>query len=502
MVRGYNRFLFQIDAEQGIPKQVQIREFFVKSILNRSMMPKDALPSTRFLADQLGVSRNTVILAYQALTDGGYVESVDRSGFIVSPEAPVSRISGIDPQGGEPQEGGEVYQDGVDWPSKFVHPREVLNIISKPLNWREYDYPFNYGQADSSLFSHSEWRDCARQALGIRDFSVTAGDFGFNDDPLLVDYICTRSLPRRGIQVKPSQILVTMGAQNALFLLTQLLVSRDCRVVIEDPFYPDLKALLKRHTGNIVTLPVDQDGIMIDDAVIAGADMVIVTPSHQCPTTATMSLERRRRLLELAERHDVLVVEDDYEFEMNFLASPSPALKSMDNSGHVIYVGSFSKSLFPGLRLGYLVASEPLIEEARSLRHLMLRHPPGQTQRTAAYFMALGHYDAQIKRLRRHFSIRRQILQDALDGSSLLQETGSHFGGTSFWIRGPDWLDSRMLAEQAAQNSILIEAGDTFFHAHPPPKNYFRLAYSSIGEERIAAGFEKLVDCVQSLKPS
>ena len=497
MTRVYSTFLFQIDETQGTSKQVQIREFFVKAILNRSIMPGDALPSTRALSEQLNVSRNTVIHAYQALTDSGYIEAVDRSRFVVSNEAPVTRIT----EGTGPDEAARRSGDDVDWRDKFVSPMRELNIIRKPLNWREYQYPFTYGQADSALFSHSEWRDCARQALGIRDFGITAGDFGLHDDPLLVDYICSHSLPRRGIQVKPSQILVTMGAQNALFLVTQLLVNQRRKIVIEDPFYPDLRELLYRHTPHITTLPVDNDGIVLDEEVIAQSDMVIVTPSHQCPTTATLSRERRRQLLKLAKEHDVLVVEDDYEFEMNFLESPSPALKSMDESGHVIYVGSFSKSLFPGLRLGYLVASEKLIEEARSLRHLMLRHPPGQTQRTAAYFMALGHYDAQIKRLRRHFSTRRQILQDALKDVTVLSETGAHFGGTSFWIKGPDWLDSRVLAEKAAEDGVLIEAGQSFFQAAYPPQNYFRLAYSSISEDRIPQGFDKLVQSVEAMRP-
>jgi len=493
MARGYSTTLFQIDRSSGIPKQTQIREYFVRAILNRSMAAGEALPSTRQLSEQLGVSRNTVILAYQALTDGGYINPVSRSGFVVSPDAPVSVAM---ESGALPRE-----EDSVNWRQKLIHEPAALNIIRKPLNWREYRYPFNYGQLDPDLFSHSEWRDCARQALGIRDFSITAGDFGHNDDPLLVDYICSYSLPRRGIRVPSSQILVTLGAQNALFLLAQLLVNRDRHVVIEDPFYPDMRELLKRRTANITTLPVDDDGVIIDEDVIARSDIVIVTPSHQCPTTATLSLERRQHLLELAVAHDVLIIEDDYEFEMNFLETPSPALKSLDESGHVIYVGSFSKSLFPGLRLGYLVASEELIEEARSLRHLMLRHPPGQTQRTAAYFMALGHYDSQIQRLRRHFNERRQILKEALSRESLLEETGSHFGGTSFWIRGPEWLDSNVLAQHAAEKGVLIEPGHSFFNAAQPPQNYFRLAYSSINQENINAGFDTLIETVHSLAP-
>ena len=488
---------FSIDATSGASKQHQIKEYFVRDILNGTMKPGTALPSTRQLAKYLGVSRNTIILAYQGLTDNGYVEPVDRSGFIVSPDAPVSRISASPISGPD----SPMPADKVDWQARFIAPTGTLNIIHKPLDWRESRYPFSYGQIDSSLFSHSEWRDCARQALGARDFGATAGDFGFHDDPLLVDYIISHSLARRGISISPDQILVTLGAQNALFLLVQLLVNKDCKIVTEDPFYPDLRELLKRHTPNLYHLPVDDDGIVIDEAAIAAADIIIVTPSHQSPTTVTLSLERRKLLLELAQQHDVLIIEDDYEFEMNFLEPPSPALKSMDTSSHVIYVGSFSKSLFPGLRLGYLVGSQQLIDEARKLRHLMLRHPPGQTQRTAAYFMALGHYDAQIRRLRRHFSERRRILQELLTGEALLNETGAHFGGTSFWIKGPEWLDSTKLAEDAAGNGVLIEPGQAFFAQTPPPSNFFRLGYSSIIQENIQPGFEILLECMNKLKP-
>ncbi|MEK9935923.1 MAG: PLP-dependent aminotransferase family protein [Rhodobiaceae bacterium] len=494
-IRMLDHLIINLDTTAETSLQSQIQQSVVEAILARAILPGDKLPSSRALAGQLGVSRNTVVLAYQALIDTGYVQPRERSGYVVSSDAPVSHLAAV-PGVATAEDDGE----GVDWRDKIVGACSDIRPVRKPLNWREYPFPFVYGQVDDELFSLTAWRDCARQALGMRNFGRMVGDFGLSDDPMLLNYICSRSLPRRGITARPEQILVTLGAQNALYLVAQLLVSGERRVVIEDPAYPDLRDILQQRTQRITALPVNTGGLVIDEPTLAGSDVVFITPSHQCPTTHTMPADRRRELLELAGRHDFLIVEDDYEFEMNFLESATPALKSQDRDGRVIYVGSLSKSVFPGLRLGYLVAPEPLIEEARALRHLILRHPPGHAQRTLAYFMALGHYDAQIRRLRRHLAGRRRALQRALESHRLFTQSASHFGGTSFWVRGPDWLDSRQLAEQAAADGVLIEPGDVFFAPGSPPLNYFRLAYSSIPEARIAEGVSRLASAIETVR--
>ena len=492
-----DHLIITVDPKAETSLQAQIRESVVEAILARAILPGDKLPSSRMLATQLGVSRNTVVLAYQALIDTGFVQPRERSGYIVSIDAPVSRL--VSPASTSSDVPGDMA--GIDWDRKLVQSCTDIRPVRKPLNWREYPFPFVYGQVDNELFSMTDWRDCARQALGMRNFGRMVGDFGLDDDPMLVNYICSRSLPRRGIAARPEQILVTLGAQNALYLIAQLLVSADRHVVIEDPAYPDLRDILKQRTENISCLPVDKGGLVLDADVLGKSDAVFITPSHQCPTTHTMPADRRRALLDLARQHDFIIIEDDYEFEMNFLEPATPALKSQDHDGRVIYVGSLSKSVFPGLRLGYLVAPEQLIEQARALRHLILRHPPGHAQRTLAYFMALGHYDAQIRRLRRHLGGRRQVLQAALDQHQLFSHTASHFGGTSFWMKGPDWLDSRALADRAAEMGVLIEPGEVFFQPGAAQHNYFRLAYSSIGESQIAEGIGRLAAAVETLRP-
>ena len=215
-----------------------------------------------------------------------------------------------------------------------------------------------------------------------------------------------------------------------------------------------------------------------------------MTPSHHAPTAVTMPIGRRARLLSAANEQDFVIVEDDYEFEMSFLTPPSPALKSLDRAGRVIYIGSFSKALFPGLRLGYLVGPKPFIREARQLRSLMLRHPPGHQQRTVAYFLALGHYDGLIRDMRKAFAERRDVMTAALENEGLEISGASSFGGTNLWIKGPDGLDSFTLARDLRDDGVLIEPGAPFFENDRDPIPFFRMAYSSIQADRIEEGRE------------
>jgi GntR family transcriptional regulator/MocR family aminotransferase len=299
----------------------------------------------------------------------------------------------------------------------------------------------------------------------------------------------------------PKNVLVTLGAQNALYLIAELLIDQSTRVVLEEPCYPDLLDIVQKNTDKIARIEVDEGGLILDEDVLSRCDVLFITPSHQCPTTATMPTARRKALLALAQKHDFLVVEDDYEFEMNFLAATSPALKSLDQEGRVLYVGSFSKSMFPGLRLGYMAATSKFIERARELRHLMFRHPPGHSQRTAAYFMALGYYNSQILRLKRVLARRRAVMQNALDECGLSNSSAARFGGTSFWIEGPEWLDAGILAEKLREQSVLIEPGAPFYANRNKKSNHFRAAYSSIIKKHIPQGVRLIRDAIDQLAP-
>ena len=467
--------------------QTRVQQMIASGILSGRFEQGEKLPSTRKLAEYLGVSRITVSLAFTELQSNDYLISKDRSGFYVSKNAPpppsFSDKIGV--------------RDTVDW-SKMIGQRfSIENWPAKPQNWSSFPFPFIYGQTDPSLFDHSNWRQCALMALGAKDFSSLTSDYYDQDDIELIEFILRHSLPRRGITASTDQVLVTMGAQNALWLATQVLLNQRRTAAIENPSYPPLRDILDQSRCHVKAVNLDHYGL-IPDQIPKEASVIFTTPSHQCPTTITMPLNRRQQLLETASKLDALVVEDDYEFEISSKKSASPALKSLDSDGRVIYVGSFSKSLFPGLRLGYLVGSAPFISEARALRASVLRHPPGHIQRTAAHFLRLGHYDALINRMAKQYSIRRSTMAAAIKKYQLeIAGNSSPEGGSSFWMKAPKDLDTEILAKSLIKNGVLIEPGKNFFAPPNQLENYYRLAFSSINEEKIEGGIKLVADLIK-----
>jgi GntR family transcriptional regulator/MocR family aminotransferase len=479
-------FFLQPDHQGTL--QAQVQEMVAQGILCGRFKPGEKLPSTRKLAAHLGVSRITVTLAYTELLANDYLASRGRSGYFVSDNAPVP------PQFPEIPKA----RDAVDWTRAIGQRFSNVQTMEKPRDWAQYKYPFIYGQTDPALFDHANWRLCALQALGQRDFAPLTIDYFDQDDPQLIEFIQRHTLPRRGISAQSDEILITLGAQNALWLTAQVLLNQRRTAALEDPSYPALRDILSQSRCNVRPVAVDENGLP-PDLVPSDTDVIFATPSHQCPTTTTMPLDRRKALLQRAQDIDSLIVEDDYEFEMSFLRAPSPALKSLDTDGRVIYVGSFSKSLFPGLRLGFLVGSEPFIREARALRASVLRHPPGHIQRTAAYFLSLGHYDAQIRRMSRVLKERRDAMEMALQHHGLSVAGRGGHGGSSFWMRLAEGQSATDLTRRAASQSVLIEPGAIFFHGPMPPQEYFRLAYSSIPASQIDAGIGLLARCIADL---
>jgi GntR family transcriptional regulator/MocR family aminotransferase len=260
-----------------------------------------------------------------------------------------------------------------------------------------------------------------------------------------------------------------------------------------------MRELFRQRGSNVIAQAVDESGLVIDSA-LSDVDVVYVTPSHQIPTAVAMSLDRREALMEAARQSDLVIIEDDYECETNYMDHPLPALRSMDTDGRVIYVASFSNVLGPGIRLGFIVANAEFLQRVRRLRARTLGHPPQNNQRTAAYFLSLGHYDALMLRLGRVLRERRAKLRSALNNvRGIPLEISPEVGGTTYWVRTPDDFDVANLASEAERHGILIEPVSRYYALKENAENCFRMGVTSIPVDKIRPGVERLMELIREL---
>jgi GntR family transcriptional regulator/MocR family aminotransferase len=483
--------LIYLDPESRLSLQNQIRQKLVDGIMAGAFPAGARLPASRKLAEQLGVARNTVVLAYEQLIGEGLLESRERSGIYVSSGVIESRIGFHGPS-------AALAELDSKWKERIRTEAGKRPRFQFPDDWQRHPYPFIDGHFDASLYPTTQWREASRMALGARivnDGTLTEGDA---DDPELIEQIRTKMLPRRGINARADEILITVGAQNALYLLAQLLVDKDLAVAMEEPGNPRMRQLLMLRKAQVIAQPVDENGMIISSR-IDRAQVVYVTPSHHVPTAVTMATQRRHALLKKAHQLDQLVIEDDFEHESNFLGKPHPALRSMDAENRVIYVSALPKALAPGLRIGFIVAAPELIREARRLRQMVIGRPSLLNQRTAALFLSLGHYDAFMSKLHQETSRRWLALRDALNHYRPHFVTVPNQGGSVFWVLCPENIAVETLAREAARRGILIEP-DTHYYAVPrASRNCFRMGVTSIPTGRIREGVKQLRELMWEL---
>lgn len=481
------------DSQRGL--QEQVRESLIDAILSGIFPIDTPLPSCRALAAQLNVSRNTTALVFEGLVNEGYLISRPRSGYYLHPDyhAPQPGAATREQETPAPED----VKNAPRWGERLRMQPSQQESILKPAGWMHYRYPFIYGQPDTHRFPLTTWRAAANWLHGgVRDPAWVV-DHIDQDVPMLIEQIRTRVLPKRGIVAAADEILITLGSQNALYLLTRLLMSRQTRVAVENPgFREAINTFLLSDTA-IVPHPVDEEGLVLGDVP---CDYYYVTPGHQVPTGVTMSSERRMQLLAHAARHDAVIIEDDYDSESNFMQNPLPALKASDRSGRVIYVSSLSKALSPGLRLGFMVADPDLIDEARALRRLMYRHPPANIQYQMAHFLAQGYYETHLRRYHDDSARRWETLATALRTSlpaCTLMAGSEH--ANAFWLRTPPSINTQQLTWRAAHAGVLIEPGARHFLDAAPPENFFRMGFHAINPDAIAPGVEVLQRQLQQL---
>ena len=482
-----------IDRTHSRGLRDQIVSQISQLIFQGLMPPGMKLTSCRELARELDVSINTVVSAYRKLEEQQLIEAYPRSRYIVSSDHGM-RLDHTRQEhartGGRARIGDKI---------NTVRRTDDIETIARPRNWYAYNYPFVCNQINENSFPVADWRECTRLAMNRKDLKIWSADGLYADSEELIEQVSQRILPRRGIFEPNSSILITLGTQNGLFITSFLFGGRDRIAAMEDPGYPDARKILQSNFGGLRFQPVDGEGMIVDER-LRDVDLVFVTPNRQVPTTVTMSERRRHALLQAAEEYDFYIIEDDYECDVDYRHAPPLPLHSLDNTGRLIYLGSMSKGLSPGLRLGYVAAPKEFIAAARDCRGMMLRHPPMILQHTAATFIRLGYYDGLLRRIRHDYEQRWRL------ANSVLRERLPHllkygeYGGTSFVLSCDDpRLSAKAIAGAALEKGVIIEQLAPCFSDTKTGETYFRLGVSSIQSGLIDEGINQLCDAIASV---
>ncbi|MCX2781033.1 aminotransferase-like domain-containing protein [Microbulbifer thermotolerans] len=477
--------LIVLDPQAQKSLQAQIREKVIQGIISGSIPPGHKMPSSRRMAEQLGVARNTVVLAYQQLVDDGFLLTRERSGFYVN--------EAIQQQGLISHTGSVEATAGSDDDRDFW--RSHCNAVSvsrralqpRPANWLQYPFPFVSNEYDPRLYPGAEWRECTRDIYSAREVAQWAPLGANEDDRQLLEQICTRLLPRRGIYVEPGQILLTSGLQQACYLLGQLLLGEKRSLGMVLPACAETEEIFRRTGARIEALPQDGDGPLIGEE-LQNSDCWFLQPNAHNPTAVTTTLERRRALLRAAAVRGAVIIENDCEHEFCYHGSPLPPLKSMSGGRSVIYLYQFPKIIDPGMQLTFIVGPKPVIQRLRALRYTLRERMPPINQRLLAKFVASGHLDAATFRITQQLRERWVALGEALLYYLPKLKVRRASCGTACWLQLPEAVDADQLQQRAEQEGLLVETVQG--------SNTLRIGFSSIEAEKIEAGVRLLAQLI------
>jgi len=480
---------FSLNYNKPRTLQIQIRQQLIEAITTGLIRPNEMLPSSRSLSKELNVARNTVISAYKELEYDSYIVAKNRSGYFVNEKFFDSYSSDFQDHNADTQP--------PQWMERLILKRPSSKTNISREDWQYTLYPFTVGQLDQSLIPFNEWREVTKLSSTVPEIKKWNIDHVDYDDQSLIKQIQSKVLPKRGIWAKQDQILITSGSQNAIYIIASLLINKDTSVGIEDPGYPDVRNLISLNTNKITPIAVDEQGIIVNK-IKTNHDLIYTTPSHQYPTGVTMSMDRRNKLLDKAYNNDIVIIEDDYEAEINFIKKTNPSLKSLDKNNNVIYVGSFTKAFAPGLRLGYMVAPKEFIKEARAMRRLMIRHLPANNQRSVAFFIGLGHYHRMFTKIQKTNKERWHIINKRIEREPLLS-CAPTIGGSTFWIKIPENINAKKLCMELNKIGVILRCGDASFADKNHPENYIHLGYSAIETNKINSGMDIIISQIKKM---
>lgn len=424
-----------LDPASDAPFYRQIYDRFRGAITSGLLKPGDRIPSARALTQELGLARGTIDTAYSLLAAEGYIQARGQAGTIVTPGLKPRTLSA---SGAPPSTSGIA--------AAGFRPDSIL--------------PFQMGLPALDAFPRKIWARLGARCVRAMQPSemVHPPVYGL---PALRAEIAAYLHVSRGISCSPAQVFVTSGYRQTIALIGHALLKAGDRVWLEDPGYPPTRELLKHMQLEAVPVPVDGEGMLVSSGLKAAprARAAVVTPAHQSPLCVSLSLPRRLTLLDWAARNKSWIIEDDYDGEYRYVSRPLPALKSLDRDGRVLYAGTFSKVLFPGMRLAYLVVPQSQVERFEQTSQVFAAGSPELTQAIVTAFITEGHFARHIQRMRKLYAERREAAAAGLE--SVL---GKHMridaqpGGMHLILRPQGKRSDRRLVARMREEGLYAEA--------------------------------------------
>lgn len=455
------------------PLYRQIADAIQKQISDGELKPNEKLPSRRALASHLQVGISTVQTAYEQLIAEGYLYTRSRSGFFVDPDA---------------------YMFSIQMKNCNPCPTEKIEATSS-----DKQIIFSTRGVDLTQFPFSTWAKLSRQVLSSKREALLQSipSMGLS---ALQEAIASHLCAFRGIQVSPAQILVGAGTEYLLGILVHLLGASK-RFGVEEPGYPKGKQVLRSNGTSVIGIPMDTDGIQIDELEKNGISVALITPSHQFPTGKVMPIRRRVALLQWAsEQSGRYLIEDDFDSELRFHGKPLPSIYSMDVNAHTIYMNTFARTLAPSLRIGYLVLPKQLMKKYQNSLSFYSSTVPSFEQYTLVQFLNEGHLEHHLNRIKKRYQ-QRQILLKTILKSHKLSPFVQIYGdsaGLHMLLEIHLQCKEQELLDAAKQEQIIVSGLSSYYDnlstANALPYPCVVLGYASLSLEQITKGFKRLLD--------
>lgn len=452
--------LIYIDKKEKTPIYEQIYTFLKQKVLSGSLRFGDKLPATRKLATELLIGRNTVDKAYQQLIAEGYVTSKVGSGFAVN-KIPI-----------------EFSASNQAIPSfRSLEEKKTQSVFIR--------YDFSHGAIDNSVFPHKQWRKSINHALTVMESYSCIHYPNRQGEASLRQSIALYLQSSRGVSCNASQVIITCGQQYSMEIIANLFEHSSKRFAMEDPGYDGIRVVFQNHNYQLIAIPVEKDGICLESVQNLNTDLLYLTPSHQFPTGAVLSIAKRHKLLQWAFDTNSYLIEDDYDSELRYDTNPIPSLQSLDTQDRTIYTGTFSKSLSPAIRVAYLVLPQSLIDQYHRYYYRYNSQVSFLHQTALAHFISSGNYEKHINRLRTLYRKRQNALLTALN---------TVFGnGADIFGEGAGKHILLTLKNSLSQDELIKRAEDIGIRVYSTKVNYMNPADCPYSQ--ILLGFATIPTC-------